>query len=175
MLSSTLHLEGQTRYFTVLDRRTIKLDKNIMNSKFTKSHQCSLERLYWLKLILNSNPDPEAVAQTCSVKKVFVEISQNSQENIYVRVSFLIKLPAWDLQPAPLLKKRLWRRCFPVNFVKFPKTPFLTELFLAAASEDLALSWQKQTLTGLIVPKFTKTKQWRFLYSITLYLVTSHQ
>ena len=29
--------------------------------------------------------------------------------------------------PATLLKKRLWRRCFPVNFAKFPRTPFLTE------------------------------------------------
>ena len=34
----------------------------------------------------------EAVAQKCSVKKVFLEISQNSQENTYTRVSFLIKL-----------------------------------------------------------------------------------
>ena len=31
------------------------------------------------------------------------------------------------LTPATLLKKRLWRRCFPVNFVKFLRTPFLTE------------------------------------------------
>ena len=31
-----------------------------------------------------------AVAQRCSVKKVVVEISQNSQENSYTRVSFLI-------------------------------------------------------------------------------------
>ena len=29
------------------------------------------------------------------------------------------------LRPATLLKKRLWPRCFPVNFVKFPKTLFL--------------------------------------------------
>ena len=28
---------------------------------------------------------------------------------------------------AILLKKRLWRRYFPVNFAKFPKTPFLIE------------------------------------------------
>ena len=28
-------------------------------------------------------------------------------------------------RPATLLKKRLWRRCFPVNFVKFLRTPFL--------------------------------------------------
>ena len=26
-----------------------------------------------------------------------------------------------------LLKKRFWHRCFPVNFVKFPRTPFFTE------------------------------------------------
>ena len=36
----------------------------------------------------------EAVAQTCSVKKVFLEISQNSQENTCARVSILIKLQA---------------------------------------------------------------------------------
>ena len=36
----------------------------------------------------------EAVVQRCSVKKVFLEISQNSQENTCARVSFLIKLQA---------------------------------------------------------------------------------
>ena len=34
----------------------------------------------------------EAVVQSCSVKKVFIEISQNSQENTCARDSFLIKL-----------------------------------------------------------------------------------
>ena len=33
----------------------------------------------------------EAVTQKCSVKKVFLKISQNSQENTCVRASFLIK------------------------------------------------------------------------------------
>ena len=50
----------------------------------------------------------EAVIQRCSVQQMFLEISQNSQENTISRVSFLIKL-------------RLWHRCFPVNFVKFLK------------------------------------------------------
>ena len=36
----------------------------------------------------------EAVVQRGSVKKVFLEISQNSQENICARVSFLIELQA---------------------------------------------------------------------------------
>ena len=35
-----------------------------------------------------------AVVQRCSVKKVFLEISQNSQENTCARVSFLIKFQA---------------------------------------------------------------------------------
>ena len=32
-----------------------------------------------------------------------------------------------DLRPATLLKKRLWRSCFPVNFAKFLRTLFFTE------------------------------------------------
>ena len=31
------------------------------------------------------------------------------------------------LRPATLLKKRLWHRCFPVNFAKFLRTSFVTE------------------------------------------------
>ena len=32
-----------------------------------------------------------------------------------------------DLRSAALLKKRLWHRCFPVNFEKFLRTPFIIE------------------------------------------------
>ena len=52
---------------------------------------------------------------------MFLEISQNSQENTCPRVSSVSFL----VRPATLLKKRLWHRCFPVNFVKFLRTPFL--------------------------------------------------
>ena len=37
---------------------------------------------------------PEAVAQRCCVKRVFLETSQNPQEKACARVSFLIKLKA---------------------------------------------------------------------------------
>ena len=33
------------------------------------------------------------------------------------------------LRPATLLKKRLWHRCFPMNFAKFLRTPFSIEHF----------------------------------------------
>ena len=46
-MSSTLHLEGQARYFTVSDRQKIKLDKNKVNSRFIKPHQCSLLERYY--------------------------------------------------------------------------------------------------------------------------------
>ena len=32
------------------------------------------------------------------------------------------------LRPAILLKKRLWHTCFPVNFAKFLRTPFLKRI-----------------------------------------------
>ena len=62
--------------------------------------------------------------QRCSVKKVFLEILQNSQDSTCARVSFLIKLQA---APATLLKKRLQHRCFPGNFAKFLITPVFAE------------------------------------------------
>ena len=56
----------------------------------------------------------EAVAQRCSMKKVLLEILQNSQENTCARASFLIKLQACSL---------------------FLRTPFLTEHLWATASD----------------------------------------
>ena len=38
--------------------------------------------------------------------------------------SFFLK-QNWGLSPATLLKKRLWHRCFQVNFSKFLRTPVL--------------------------------------------------
>ena len=48
----------------------------------------------------------EAFSQRCSVKKIILQISQNSQENTCLALG------------------RLWHRCFPVNFAKFLRTPF---------------------------------------------------
>ena len=59
----------------------------------------------------------EAATRGVLCEKVFLEISQNSQENTCARVSFLIKKGLqlyfkkrlWH-RPATLLKKRLWHR-----------------------------------------------------------------
>ena len=56
-----------------------------------------------------------------SVKKDVFRNLQNSQENTCARVSFL--------------KKRLWHKCFPVNFAKFLRTCFFTEHLWVTASD----------------------------------------
>ena len=41
------------------------------------------------------------------------------------------------LRPTTLLKKRLWHSCFPVNFAKFLRIPFLREHLRTTASTSL--------------------------------------
>ena len=53
---------------------------------------------------------------------MFLEVSQNSQENPVPESPFN---KAVGLRPAILLKKRLWHTCFPVNFVKNLRIRFL--------------------------------------------------
>ena len=55
----------------------------------------------------------------CSVRKGVLEISQNSLENICVRVNKVA-----GLRSSTLFKKIPWHRCFPVNFAKFLRTSF---------------------------------------------------
>ena len=72
----------------------------------------------------------EAVAWRCSVKKLFLDILQNSQKNTCAGVSFSIKLQA---EACNFIKKRLWDRCFPVNFAEtcnFIKTDSGTDVSL---------------------------------------------
>ena len=67
----------------------------------------------------------EAVIWWCSVKKVFLKLSQNSLEKTCVRVSFFNKVAG--PRPVTLLKKKLWHTCFPVNFSKNFKSTFFIE------------------------------------------------
>ena len=57
---------------------------------------------------------------------MFLKISQNPHESTCARVSFFNKVAA--LIPATLFKKEVWRRSFPVNFLKFLKTSLLQNI-----------------------------------------------
>ena len=95
----------------------------------------------------------EAAIRRCSSKYVFLKIPQNSKENTCVRVSFLMQMQInckfsanqltgfYMMGPATLLKKRLWHRCFPVNFAKFLRTLFFYRPLRVAASV-MSLCWK---------------------------------
>ena len=59
----------------------------------------------------------EAVVQRCSLKKAKFKGKHLCQGLFFNKIE--------GLRPATLLKKRFWHRCFPVNFAKFLRAPFL--------------------------------------------------
>ena len=59
-------------------------------------------------------------------KSVVRNFTKYTRKHLYQSLFFNNVAGLW---PATLLKKRLWHRCFLVNFAKFPRTPFLTEHF----------------------------------------------
>ena len=73
----------------------------------------------------------EAVAQSYRVKKVFLEISQNSQENTCPRVSFLIScIP----EACNFIKKDTLAHVSSCEFYKISNNTFFYRTFLVAAS-----------------------------------------
>ena len=101
-------------------------------------HKCCVTNFNGNSNIENKVQRSEVIAPRCSVKKVFLEISQNSQENTCAKVC--------RLRPATLLKTRLWHRCFPVNFTKFLRTFLSTEhlRWLLLKGSDFTKSRRKE-------------------------------
>ena len=79
----------------------------------------------------------EAVAQRCSVKKVFLEILLNSPENTCARVSFLIKLQA---EPCSFIKKETLAQVFSCEFCEISKNTFSYRTPPVAAS---VITWSR--------------------------------
>ena len=71
----------------------------------------------------------EAVVRWCSVKKVFLEIYQNSQESTCASDSFLIKLQACNF-----IKKESLVQAFSCEFGEISKKTFFYRTPLVAAS-----------------------------------------
>ena len=102
-------------------------------------------------------------------KNVFLENSQNLQENTCARVSFL------KADNHNFIKKRLQYWCFPVKFARFSGTPFFTRTPLMPPSITRAqanmiacfcfsnarahrIHWDFQGMTKKIVIQITRTK-----------------
>ena len=72
----------------------------------------------------------KAVVQRCSVKKMYVEISQNSQKNTCARV--------WA-EAYNFIKKEALTQVFSCEFFKISRNTFVTEHVWATASENLTV------------------------------------
>ena len=73
--------------------------------------------------------------------KLFIEISQNSQENTCTRVSFLIKLQAWGLA-----------QVFCCEFCEISKNTFFKQLWVTAS--DLSKKNYQQWMFGMMLSGF---------------------
>ena len=73
----------------------------------------------------------EAATGSVLSKKVFLKISQNSQENTCARVSFLIKLQA---SACNFITKETLAQVFSCEFCEFSKSTYFEEHLLTAAS-----------------------------------------
>ena len=85
-----------------------------------------------LELMIHGDENSEAVAQRCSVKKMFLEISQNSQESTFAGVSFLIKLQACNF-----IKNETLAQVFSCEFCKISKNILFCRTPLVVASKNL--------------------------------------
>ena len=64
-----------------------------------------------MMFIGSSSQNTKSVSQICSVKKMLLEILQNSQRNTCDQSHFFNRVAVFR------------QRCFPVNFLKFLRTP----------------------------------------------------
>ena len=83
---------------------------------------------------------------------MFLEISENSQENTCVRDSFLIKLKA---KACNFIKKESLAHVFSWKFLKFLRTPFFTEHL-----RWLLLNFKKFTFARLFSINFLSKSLW---------------
>ena len=106
------------------------------------THICFLSTIFpydnrnvLLQLLLLLQQQSRSSHQWCFLKKVFLKNSQNSQENTSVSLFFNRTLNI------NVIKKRLWHRCFLVNFAKLLRTPFLQntsgQLLLTIIAENI--------------------------------------
>ena len=90
-IRTTYHLRIIATRITFCPPRGTKKRYQLMHYKFT---YFDFDLYCDCALILFDCGLPEAAVRRCSVKRVFLEISQNPQENTCARVSFLTNLQA---------------------------------------------------------------------------------
>ena len=92
--------------------------------------------------------------QRCSRKLAFLRILQNSLETPVLDSPFYKIL---GLRLASFLKKRLWYRCFPVNFAIFQELFFIEHLRVIV-SDDCVIQFRAKNINLPYIPE-EKTRE----------------
>ena len=99
----------------------------------------------------------------CSGKKGILRNFAKSTGKHLCQRMFLNKVAG--LSPATLLKKNLWHRCFPVNFVKFLRTPSIHK-----TSGRLPLVWERgsEGLVSVLDAQSSILKNWIYAMPVIM-------
>ena len=81
--------------------------------------------------MLRERTNPEAVVRRCSVKNLFLEISQNSQESTLARDTFLMKLQ----KTCNFINRESLAQVFSCEFCEISKNTFFYRTPPVAASD----------------------------------------
>ena len=99
----------------------------------------------------------------CSVRRCFLEISQNSLENTCTRASFLIKLQA---EACNFTKKETLAQVFSCEFYKISRNTFFTEHFGLLL---LYFSYRCPSSSDAIKARITQSSWCSFSYTCTVF------
>ena len=103
------------------------VQNNISGILFISIHQVTekvtTDQVAWLKIEGSVASVLRSSHQRCSIKKVVLKNFPKLTGKHQRQSLFFSKVSGF--RPATLLKKKLWHKCFPVNFAKFLRTPLL--------------------------------------------------
>ena len=124
-----------------------------LNKVLSPHHMLNSLLLWWFQLLIIQEirlfPTFRSSHWRCSVKKGVLRNFAKFTEKHLCESLFLNKVAG--LRPATLLKKRLWYRCFPVNFAKFLTKPFLKNTswrLLLKGNQNLLKIESRRTFCG---------------------------
>ena len=103
-----------------------------------------------LEKLKNYILNTEVVAWRCSVKKVFLEISENSQENTCAGV---FSKQSWRPQTSNFIKKETLAQVFSCEFCKIFKNTFFTDHLWETASFSFPQSVSMLQIPSLSFPQ----------------------
>ena len=138
MIFKRFHFTEKNLKFVFVNRKYLKKSSFSKNKKFSKRSFLTYIPALVISFLLHDNLIHklwvDLINDRCSHLDVFCKklVLRNFAKFTakHLCQSFFIN-KVEGFRPAILLKKRLWRRCFPVNFAKFLRRSFLPEQMTA--------------------------------------------